>query len=835
MPRDDNYSNYGSSHRSDRPRDDRGYRDGRQGSNGDRGYRDDRGYGDRRNDRQRDGYRDDRGYRDREDDRGYRDDYRDRRGGDRGYREDARGYRRDDRHSDPRGYSDRRRDDRDRDGGYRDGSRGYSDRRDSRDDRYGDRGYSDRRDRRGSYDDRRGGDRDRRDGYDRNGGYRDDRRDGYGSRGYSDRRRDDRGGFRDDRGRDGNRGYSDSRGSGSRGYSDRHDRDNREHGNRGYSDRRDNRGYSDRRDSRHRDGERETFVRTYDDERPLWSGNPFDRRVEVRCPVASRCGGCEWLAMPYDEQLDRKQNYIEELFADFKCEVDPILGMNEPWGYRNKVQLPFAPGHTDRDGRTTARWGIFERGTHHIVPCSACLVEDERARPIIATVANLLPRFNILPYDEKTGTGLLRYVLVRTAHATDQVMVTLVCNGQRIPSAKAFLDKLLERHPEITTVVLNVNRERTSVILGSEETVLMGPGYIEDELCGCRFRISSSSFYQTNPVAAEALYDLAVELAGLHPGDRIGDAYCGTGTIGIVAAKQSGAHLIGVERNADAVKDAEENARLNGIEDAEFITGDAGSVFARMARAGRSLDVVFMDPPRAGSNQAFLANLSRLGPRRVVYISCEPRTQRHDINALVKNGYRVTRICPVDMFPHTDHVENVILLERPKHKRGGVNRRKGDRRDRQGFATSDAMWDERFDGDAEPMDGETFGDDEFEEDEFEAELDEDYGEEEFEGFEELEDPEDFEGLEGAGSADTGTGDEPAAADTGEPPAASQPVDAPAETVAPQAEPAAAPAGPSSDGWDDDLSYSPSDETMAVMAGIEVESGAEDDKADAPGK
>ena len=207
-----------------------------------------------------------------------------------------------------------------------------------------------------------------------------------------------------------------------------------------------------------------------------------------------------------------------------------------------------------------------------------------------------------------------------------------------------------------------------------EEKVLFGPGYIEDELCGCRFRISSSSFYQTNPIAAEALYELAVEMADLRSSDRIGDAYCGTGTIGIVAAKASGAELIGIERNAEAVKDAEINAQINGIENATFVAADAGSEFARMARRGEELDVVFMDPPRAGSSQAFLANLSRLGPRRVVYISCDPKTQIRDIKHLVHNGYRIKRICPVDMFPHTDHVENVVLLERAPRNQFGHRR-----------------------------------------------------------------------------------------------------------------------------------------------------------------
>ena len=415
---------------------------------------------------------------------------------------------------------------------------------------------------------------------------------------------------------------------------------------------------------------RESPERREDSERKDGFKELRERRVEGRCPVAKRCGGCEWLAMPYDLQLKRKQEYVEELFSNFKCKVDPIVGMDDPKGYRNKVQLPFAAGMPDREGRPTVRWGIFERGTHHIVPCSECYVENKQARPIIATVAKLMAAHNIKPYDEKTGTGFMRYALVRTAHATGEIMLTLVATRDHIPNEQAFIEELLSKHPEITTIVLNVNSERTSVILGDKETVLMGTGYIEDDLCGCRFRISSSSFYQTNPVAAEKLYDLAIELADLRPGDLVADAYCGTGTIGLAAAKRSGAQLLGVERNADAVLDARENADLNGVDNAEFIRGDAGSVFARMARAGEKLDVVFMDPPRAGSSQAFLANLSRLGPRRVVYISCEPKNQHRDIMHLVRNGYQVKRIVPVDMFPHTNHVENIVMLERgPRQER----------------------------------------------------------------------------------------------------------------------------------------------------------------------
>lgn len=608
--------------RDDRRFEDRGprggHRDDERGQNRRYEERDQRGHREDRGDRRpgdRGGYRDDR--------RGGRDfDRRDDRRDSRGYegdRRDSRGPRNDRRFDDRRGERDfDRRDDR----GGRGGERRFDDRRDNRGprgdrrfddrerggfrgDRRDDRGYQgDRRDNRGPRNDRRFDDRGERD-------FRGDRRDF--AREDSREQRDFRGerqhDARDYRETSDGFEFDEDRDESSRGgwYNER--RDERER-NRGYSDRRDGRKPAPRKDRDERPrkddrspavyaGEEQPFMnrqdrraaaaaerereaaesyeyidfedRDWDDD--AWiddddddapaprHADPAMRRVEVRCPVSKRCGGCEWLAMPYEEQLEAKQDHIEELFSNYKAEPEPIIGMEEPWGYRNKVQLPFAPGKPDRDGRITARWGIFERGSHVIVPCRQCLVEDERARPIIATVADLLPRLNIKPYHEKKGEGLLRYVLVRTAHVTGQVMVTLVCNGNRIPAAKTFLDRLLTAHPEITTVVLNVNTEKTSVILGKEEHVLYGPGYIEDELCGCRFRISSSSFYQTNPIAAEALYNLAVEMADLKPGDRIGDAYCGTGTIGIVAAKQSGAHLLGVERNADAVEDARINAR----------------------------------------------------------------------------------------------------------------------------------------------------------------------------------------------------------------------------------------------------------------------------------
>lgn len=405
---------------------------------------------------------------------------------------------------------------------------------------------------------------------------------------------------------------------------------------------------------------------------------PADKRARTpqrRCPVARSCGGCSWLDVPYAMQLKRKQHQIEELFAAWPVPVDPIVGMEKseggPWGYRNKIQLPFAPGPR-KGGHPTVSWGIFAQGSHRIVPAAECLVEDPQARPIISFIAALVPQLDIPVYNEDTGQGILRYVLVRTALHTHQLSVTFVINARQLPSEKLLVKKLLEAFPSISTVVVNINRGRTSVILGKEQRVLYGPGYIEDIICGCTFRISSSSFYQINPVQAQKLYQLAIEMAALKPQQSFGDAYCGTGTIGIAAAKSSGARLVGIERNAQAVEDARINAQTNGLdpEQAQFVVGDAGTVFARMARAGAGLDVVFLDPPRAGASQAFLANLCVLGPQRVVYISCNPHTQVRDLAYLRTRGYHVRRIAPVDMFPHTGHIETVVLLERG-HARGG--------------------------------------------------------------------------------------------------------------------------------------------------------------------
>ena len=309
--------------------------------------------------------------------------------------------------------------------------------------------------------------------------------------------------------------------------------------------------------------------------------------------------------------------------------------------------------------------GIYQQGTHFIVPVDECLIEDKRADAIIRDIRDLLKSFKIKTYNEDTGYGLFRHVLVRTGHHSGQVMVVLVLGSPILPSKNNFVKALRKLHPEITTIILNVNNQKTSMILGEKETVLYGKGYIEDELCGHIFRISSKSFYQVNTVQTEKLYTKAIELAGLTGKERVIDAYCGIGTIGLIASDKA-KEVISVELNPDAVKDAIVNAKRNGIKNVRFYQNDAGVFMRQMADEGESADVVFMDPPRSGSDEKFLSSVVTLNPKRVVYVSCDPTTLARDLKYLTKHGYSAVTAVPVDMFPATEHVETVVLLSHKK-------------------------------------------------------------------------------------------------------------------------------------------------------------------------
>lgn len=377
---------------------------------------------------------------------------------------------------------------------------------------------------------------------------------------------------------------------------------------------------------------------------------------DMKCPNQKKCGGCQYLHLTNEQQLAIKQKKAEELLKAY-CPVHKIVGMKEPYHYRNKVHAVFSYRH----GEVIS--GTYAEGTHDVVPVETCLLEDQRADAIIATIRGLLKSFKIRTYNEDTGYGLLRHVLIRTAHVTGEIMVVLVLGSPVLPSKNNFIKALRKAHPEITTIVLNVNDKKTSMVLGEKETVLYGKGYIEDILCGCRFRISAKSFYQINSIQTERLYAKAMELAKLTGKERVIDAYCGIGTIGMVAAKHAG-EVIGVELNRDAVRDAVRNAKMNEMNNIRFYANDAGVFMTQMAKEGAHADVVFMDPPRAGSDEAFLASVVRLSPKRIVYISCNPETQARDMEYLTRQGYKAEEAWPFDLFPFTGHVETIVLIQK---------------------------------------------------------------------------------------------------------------------------------------------------------------------------
>ncbi len=379
--------------------------------------------------------------------------------------------------------------------------------------------------------------------------------------------------------------------------------------------------------------------------------------LKTGCPVSRKCGGCQYQGMPYKEQLKKKQKQEETLLGKF-CKVSPIIGMEQPLHYRNKVHRAF-----DRDRKGNIICGPYEAGTHHIVPVENCLIEDEKCQEIIYTISSMLKSFKIKTYDEDTGYGLLRHVMVRRGFQSGEIMVVLVLGSPILPSKNNFVKALRKVHPEITTIVLNINDKKTSMVLGERDIPIYGPGFIKDRLCGCTFRISPRSFYQVNPVQTETLYSEAIRFAGLTGKETVFDAYCGIGTIGLIAASHA-KKVIGVELNKDAVRDARINARENHISNADFCQGDAGEFMMAMAENEQHVDVVFMDPPRLGSDKKFLSSVVRLSPERIIYISCGPQSLAADLKYLTKNQYFVEKIQPVEMFAYTSHVETVCLLSK---------------------------------------------------------------------------------------------------------------------------------------------------------------------------
>lgn len=374
------------------------------------------------------------------------------------------------------------------------------------------------------------------------------------------------------------------------------------------------------------------------------------------CTLYKKCGGCQLQNMDYFRQLSFKQASVVKLIGRY-CRVDDIIGMNSPYHYRHKVQAAFGK----IGGQVVS--GVYQSSSHRIVKVDSCLIENEAADRIIVTIRKLVVQFGLGVFNDRTLKGFLRHVLVRVGYNSGEIMVVMVTGTREFPKKRDFIKRLLELHPEITTVVQSVNNRFTALVLGKEFDTLYGKGFITDTLCGCRFKISPASFYQVNPQQTEVLYNTAVDFMGLTGRETVIDAYCGTGTIGIIASKKAKS-VIGVELNSDAVRDAKANAELNSAKNVRFFNADAGRFMVDMAADGQKADVVVMDPPRAGSDANFIRSVLTLAPKTVVYVSCNPETLVRDLRLFVNGGYKVRKATPVDMFPHTKHVECVVKLTR---------------------------------------------------------------------------------------------------------------------------------------------------------------------------
>ena len=370
-----------------------------------------------------------------------------------------------------------------------------------------------------------------------------------------------------------------------------------------------------------------------------------------------KCGGCPLLALPYREQLAQKQARLQELLGGF-APVKAVQGMAEPLHYRNKAIASFA---TQR-GKLVC--GLYAEGTHRVLPGADCLLQEEILNKTLAAVLDAARACRWTAYDEDRGTGLLRHTVLRSSGG-GKVLVTLVTPGPDLPGSKNFCTALRKKAPWVVSIVQNINPTRSSAVLGSREKTLYGPGFVLDTLCGTQFAISSRSFYQVNRTQTEVLYKKALELAKLTGRETVIDAYCGIGTIGLCAAPLA-KQVIGVERNPAAVKDAAANARRNKIANARFVCADATEWMAAAAGEGLHPDVVFLDPPRAGSTPECIAAVNKMKPRRVVYVSCDPETLARDVAAFTRLGWRAAKFCPVDLFPQTKHVETVVLLSHKK-------------------------------------------------------------------------------------------------------------------------------------------------------------------------
>ena len=383
-------------------------------------------------------------------------------------------------------------------------------------------------------------------------------------------------------------------------------------------------------------------------------------RQDVDCSTYKRCGGCNLRHVKYEETLKMKQNAVQSLVNKTlknKLQVQETVGMENPFHYRNKAQYPLG---INKEGQPVI--GVFANRTHEVIPMEKCLIQNPQSEEIAKFILEFIKQNNISIYNEETGKGLFRHIVIKVGIKTNEIMCVLVVNGKTIPHENLLIDELIAKFPQIKTIVKNINMKNTNVILGQENVNLFGEGYIEDKLGEYTFKISPLSFYQVNPIQAEKLYNLGVEMAQISKDDTVFDLYCGIGTISLFMAKFA-KKVNGIEIVKEAVDAAKENAVINGVDNTEFYAGDVEVVLDDLINnKGVKADIVMFDPPRKGLDKNSINNILKIKPKKIVYISCNPATLVRDL-AEFENDYSIENIIPVDMFPWTSHCEAVTLLK----------------------------------------------------------------------------------------------------------------------------------------------------------------------------
>ncbi|KOO47998.1 23S rRNA (uracil(1939)-C(5))-methyltransferase RlmD [Viridibacillus arvi] len=386
---------------------------------------------------------------------------------------------------------------------------------------------------------------------------------------------------------------------------------------------------------------------------------PSPDRVAAPCPVFAQCGGCQLQHLSYEGQLKWKEKMVRNVMTrigKIDAPVLPVKGMDNPWNYRNKAQIPFG-----LNGEAPIA-GFYKTKSHDIVDTDRCLIQTAEADAILEGLKPRLWKLGIKPYDEQTGQGMLRHVVVRKGRATNEVMVVLVTKKRKFPQAEAAVELIKQLVPNVTSIMQNINGEKTNVIFGNETLKLWGNDTIEDTIGDVRFEISARSFYQVNPEQTEVLYKQALDYADLKGDETVIDAYCGIGSISLFLA-QKAKYVMGVEIVPQAIEDAKRNAELNGFTNTYFEAGPAEEVIPRWYKEGKTADILVVDPPRKGCDEALLNTILEQRPKRVVYVSCNPATLARDLRILEDGGYKAQEVQPVDMFPHTAHCEAVAWLE----------------------------------------------------------------------------------------------------------------------------------------------------------------------------